>query len=222
MRETTAHTSNIGVACSTEPIRARVVTNLPPPYTWTGTRAGELRYVIYARDAVDTVADTDLQSQCRRLYVHSDAVCWTEMQSIQYPYLPPHYTIALFPRCAHRAIRRVYNQNHHARRCITRPFPTTRLLAIHILHPGPLQRRETSILHAPPPLLPRRPPLHGGPAQRRRRPHRRPCGPHKLGAHTQRHTHPLRRDPRLSAAARSGARPVRVQEDGSFGRGARG
>lgn len=57
MRETTAHTSNIGVACSTEPIRARVLTNLPPPYTWTGTRAGELRYVIYARDAVDTVAD---------------------------------------------------------------------------------------------------------------------------------------------------------------------
>lgn len=57
MREITARTSDIGVACSTESIRARVLTNLPPPYTWTGTRAGALRYVIYAREAVDTAAD---------------------------------------------------------------------------------------------------------------------------------------------------------------------
>lgn len=185
MRETTAHTSNIGVACSTEPIRARVFTNLPPPYTWTGTRAGELRYVIYARDAVDTVADAlILQSQCHRLYIHSDAVCWTEVLSIQYSYLPPYYAIALFPRRAYWTVRRIHDQNHHARRRVTRPFPTPRLLVIHVLHPGPLQRWKTSVLHSPPPLLPRRPPLHGGSAQRRRRPNRRPRGPHKFGAHT--------------------------------------
>ncbi|KAJ4384631.1 PAB1 binding protein [Didymella sp. IMI 355093] len=33
----------IGVAYSTEASQSRVLTNLPPPYTWTGARAGELR-----------------------------------------------------------------------------------------------------------------------------------------------------------------------------------
>ncbi|KAF1928819.1 uncharacterized protein M421DRAFT_4659 [Didymella exigua CBS 183.55] len=36
-------TQSIGVAYSTEPALTRIHTNLPPPYTWTGARAGELR-----------------------------------------------------------------------------------------------------------------------------------------------------------------------------------
>ena len=49
MRETTITTRSIGVAYSTEPSPTRILANLPPPYTWTGARAGELRYVFYAR-----------------------------------------------------------------------------------------------------------------------------------------------------------------------------
>jgi hypothetical protein len=48
MREMTL-TRSIGMAYSTEPSPTRVLTNLPPPYTWTGARAGELRYVVATR-----------------------------------------------------------------------------------------------------------------------------------------------------------------------------
>lgn len=44
IRESSITTRSIGVAYSTEPPQNRILTNLPPPYTWTGARAGELRY----------------------------------------------------------------------------------------------------------------------------------------------------------------------------------
>ncbi|KAJ4412844.1 hypothetical protein N0V91_000606 [Didymella pomorum] len=43
IHESTTTSRSIGVAYSTEPSQSRILTNLPPPYTWTGARAGELR-----------------------------------------------------------------------------------------------------------------------------------------------------------------------------------
>lgn len=53
-RETTITTRSIGMAYSTEPSPTRILTNLPPPYTWSGARAGELRCVLHARDQSST------------------------------------------------------------------------------------------------------------------------------------------------------------------------
>lgn len=75
-QETIITTRSIGVAYSTEPSPIRILTNLPPPYTWTGARAGELRYVVISSKGArrDDSQLTNHQSQSAGLYMHDQPI----------------------------------------------------------------------------------------------------------------------------------------------------
>lgn len=204
IRETTLIRS-ISMAYSTEPSPTRILTNLPPPYTWTGARVGELRYA--RKGASSTHHQTNLSSQCQhiRLHLHSRPLHRPQTHTLLNPHFAPYGSKPLLPRRAHRPFPRIQQQEHNPRRRQPGSLPTPRVMALHLDHPRAIQRRKTSLLHTAAPVQSRRPPVSRGPEKQRRGSDFRPGGPHKLRPHAERYAHFVRGDPRLGASARLGA-----------------
>lgn len=92
IHESTMTSRSIGVAYSTEPSQSRILTNLPPPYTWTGARAGELRYIKALASPPNTHSQLTFAAPTRRTSPR-------RQHSSLAPNSPPSASI---PRCSSR------------------------------------------------------------------------------------------------------------------------
>jgi hypothetical protein len=154
------------VVCTVGTESNRIPISLPPPYTWTGTRSGQLRYRSLSLTSTPPIKLTLVQRQPFRFHLHLYPPHRPQTHPLPPPHLAPHISIPLFPRRPHRPLLRIHLQHNHPLGHRRIAFPTPSLLALH-LHPHPaLQRRQTRLLHAPARLHPRGPPLLRKPAQR--------------------------------------------------------
>ncbi|EAT80550.1 hypothetical protein SNOG_12138 [Parastagonospora nodorum SN15] len=144
------------VMCTVGSDTNRIPISLPPPYTWTGTKSGQLR----ANPNDFTTTSTLLVGpKATPFLIH------TTLLTSQSPYFRAALT-GRFAEASENTIRLDDVDVSH--------LPTPRLMAVHRLHPTALQRRQTRILHAPPRLRARGPPLLRRATQRRNRPNLRP------------------------------------------------